>query len=41
MSFHGFDTAQIRVMAARMKKISPEARSLHAELGRVLTEAEL
>src|SRR5689334_5994813 len=40
MSFHGFDTARIRTMAADMKTIAPGARTLHGDLSHLLFEAQ-
>lgn len=40
MSFHGFDTARIRTMAATMKSIAPGARNLHGDLSHLLLDAQ-
>ncbi|WP_031520016.1 C2 family cysteine protease [Streptomyces sp. NRRL F-5123] len=38
--FHGFDTPQIRTMASNMKTISPQSRTMHGELARLLMEVQ-
>lgn len=40
MSFHGFDTHQIRTMAGHMKAISPQARTMHGELAGLLMDVQ-
>ncbi|MFI0896977.1 C2 family cysteine protease [Streptomyces sp. NPDC020983] len=40
MSFHGFDTPQIRTMAGHMKAISPQARTMHRDLAGLLLEVQ-
>ncbi|MEW1865850.1 C2 family cysteine protease [Streptomyces sp. NPDC088194] len=40
MSFHGFDTAQIRSMAAHMKSVGPSARTLHGKVAGLLLEVQ-